>query len=236
MTRPRLSACLLLLAASAPSWATTPPDPRREGATTRERFDLLLERIRFEQGRLEGMQAQFEQVKESRLLAETETARGSLWYRKPDRVRWEYREPDQMTIVVTDDTMQTWHVDLKRAERMEIGRYSEQVFRMMGATAALDSLTEYFTVEASFPSDPTEPYRLGLTPRYRRIAKRIASMTIWIDPTRFLPVRLEYEEPDGDRTEYRLSSIEANPELPDSLFELTLPDDVTVRTVDLGKR
>lgn len=230
-----LVACGLTLAAAS-SWAADgPPDPRREGLSAQQRFDALLERIAHEQQLLGALRADFVQIKQSSLLAETQTAKGTLSFRKPDRVRWEYREPNPMLIVIAGETMLTWFQDLGRAERMEIGRYSEQVFRFMGATAEIDTLTEYFTVQSSFPSDPSQPYRLSLVPRYARIAKKLAKMTIWIDPERFIPVRLEYEEADGDLTEYQLSNLDTAPVLGDELFNLAVPEDVELRTIDLGQ-
>lgn len=226
----------LTLCATASFAAAAKPDPRAEGVRPQERLGLLLDRVRIEQDQLGGLRADFIQRKESQLLAEPQTSKGVLSFRKPDQVRWEYRDPDPMVIIISGETMLTWFQDLKRAEKMQIGRYSEQVFRFMGATAALDTLTEYFTVEAIFPGDPKEPYQLSLTPRYRRIAKKLQKMSIWIDPERFLPVRLSYLEPDGDHTEYELREVESDPTLPDELFDLGLPDDVAVREVDFGSK
>jgi outer membrane lipoprotein-sorting protein len=76
---------------------------------------------------------------------------------------------------------------------------------------------------------------LVLDPRYERIAKRLESMTLWIDAERFLPVRLRYVAADGDVTEYRFEDLEVNGELPADRFELQLTDGVAVRRVDLGR-
>lgn len=230
-------ASLTLLLAIEPASAISPkPDPRASGVRPQERLGLLMDRVRIEQEQLAGLRAAFVQRKDSQLLAEPQTATGVLSFSKPDKVRWEYHEPDPMLIIISGETMVTWFQDLKRAERMQIGRYSEQVFRFMGATAALDTLSEYFRVEASFPGDAKEPYRLELTPRYSRIAKKLQSMSIWIDAETFLPVRLSYHEADGDLTEYELKDLERDPELSEGLFDLTLPDDVAVREVDLGSK
>jgi outer membrane lipoprotein-sorting protein len=150
-------------------------------------------------------------------------------------VRWEYTDPNPISVVIDGEEMTTWYRDLDRAEELEIGRYSAQVFKYLGASGSLDALLEYFTVTARFPDEPGEAYQLVLDPRYQRIAKRLDSMTLWIDPERFLPVRLRYVAADGDVTEYRFEDIEINGEIPADRFELQLTDGVAVRRVDLGR-
>jgi len=85
------------------------------------------------------------------------------------------------------------------------------------------------------PKDRSEPFRLELVPRYARIAKRIKSMTLWIDRERYLPVHLRYVEADGDSTDYVFVNLRFNPELPADRFKLDLPPSVQVRTIELGQ-
>jgi outer membrane lipoprotein-sorting protein len=51
-------------------------------------------------------------------------------------------------------------------------------------------------------------------------------MSLWIDPVRFLPIRLRYQEPGGDVTDYRFEDLTINGPIPDGRFVLDLPDDV----------
>jgi outer membrane lipoprotein-sorting protein len=129
--------------------------------------------------------------------------------------------------------MLTWYRDLERAERVKIGRYSEQVFRYLGAGSSIESLYEYFRVTVRFPRAADEPYQLDLDPKYERIAKRLRSMTVWIDRRSFLPTRFRYVQRDGDTTEYEMVEVVRNGELAADTFELELPAGVEVRTVDL---
>ncbi len=105
--------------------------------------------------------------------------------------------------------------------------------RYMGAAGSLETLMQYFTLRVSFPDRKGSPYQLELEPRYERIAKRLKSMTLWIDASTFLPARLRYVEADGDTTEYRFSDLRVNAALPAERFELALPAGVEVRTLDL---
>ncbi len=157
-----------------------------------------------------------------------------LSYAAPDKVRWEYLDPRPLTVLVTGETMITWYRDLGRAERAKIGKVSDRVMRYMNAATSLASLLDYFTATVRFGTG-TEPYKIELEPRYQRIARRLSSLTLWIDRERFLPVALRIEGADGSVTDVRFESVEVDPTFPADRFVLALPDDVEVREVDLGQ-
>jgi len=226
-----LAALLPLAAAAAPP--APPPDPDVPTLTGTQRLDALLERVKWEQKRLDSLEADFVQEKSSEFLARPEVSRGSFSFEHPDRVRWEYESPKPITLVLDGDEMLTWYRDLGRAERMKVGRVSTQVFHYLSANGSLESLLGYFSVTFTPPAEAA-PYRLELRPRYARIARRLQSMSIWIDRKLFLPVRVRYVEANGDATEYTLEHLRPNVPIPKERFALKLPEGVEVRTVDLG--
>jgi outer membrane lipoprotein carrier protein len=234
---------LVLVAAGSAAFAAAPagrppaaaPDPAAPGLAGRARLEALVERVKHEQKRVATLEARFVQRQESSMLLEPEESTGTFSYSAPDRVRWEYTAPNPISVVIAGEEMTTWYRDLGRAEQLAIGRYSSQVFKYLGASGSLETLLDYFTVTARFPQQPNEPYQLVLKPRYERIAKRLDSMTLWIDAERFLPVRLRYVAADGDVTEYRFEDLVINGEMPAERFELKLSDGVAVRRVDLGR-
>lgn len=240
MIRPSIPLTLLIalaagLCAGAAGAAGTLPDPRAEGLDSTERLEALVARVKGEQSKVETLQADFVQRQESEFLLEPEVSRGKFSYAAPDRVRWEYQSPNPITMVIDGKTMTTWYRDLRRVDEVKVGRHSERVLRYLGASGSMDTLLEYFDVAAAFPADEEEPYRLELTPRYDRVAKKLKSLTIWIDPRRFVPRRLVYVTGDGGVTEYRFDDLKINAKLPADHFELSLPDGVEVRVVDLER-
>lgn len=218
------------------AWAEDLPDPRQEGLTTGQKLEQLLARVELEQGRMETMQASFVQYKESALLIEPQVSKGEFLFVKPDKVRWEYTEPEPIRVVIHGEEMLTWYRDLGRAERVLVGNYSDRILEYMGASNSLELLRKYFDLRVEFPRDPTAPYLIQLLPRFERVAKRIAGMSLEIDPERFLPTTLRYEEADGDVTEYRFENLVLNGTIPDDGFDLGLPEGVEVHTVELGAK
>lgn len=244
MKKPALSPTLLalfallavLLAGAAPVLAAgAPPDPKSPRLQGNQRLDALLQRIRFEQQRLKTLEARFEQHQESSLLAAPEKSTGVFSYAAPDRVRWEYQTPNPISVVIQGDQMTTWYRDQKRAEMLKVGRYSNQVFKYLGASGSLKTLLDYFTVTLGTSQKKGEPFRLELVPRYQRIARRLKSMTIWIDDEIYMPARLRYVEADGDVTEYRFLDMKRNTNIPADRFVLKLPKGVETKVIDLGQ-
>ena len=224
----------LLAAGAAAQEPATPPDPDAPGLDGGERVAALVERIKYEQARLEAMTADFVQERTSALLLEPETSRGTFAYKAPDRARWEVLEPERTVLVVREDEMLTWYPELGTAERVEVGEQASRVTEYLSASNSLAKLERYFDLRVAFPDDPAVPYRIELEPRFARVEKRVRSMTLWFDRERYVPVRLRWVDPAGDTTEYRFENVEVNPEIPDERFVLDLPPDVEVRTIELG--
>ena len=249
---------LALLALAAPGAVRAAeekvPDPEVPGLTLAQRSEALLDRIRYEQKRLRTLEAEFVQNRVSEFLALPEESKGAFAYSAPDLVRWDYLSPKPVSMVIREDEMLTWYKDLGKAQKVKVGRASSQVFRYLNASGSLDTLMKYFAVTFAFPSAGTagaagttgatgasgasgasEPYRLDLAPRFARIRKRLAAMSLWIDRELFLPVRVRYVEANGDTTEYRFEHLRRNVEIPLSRFELAIPKEVEIQVVDLDR-
>lgn len=240
----RLPACffalVLALAAgmlglAAPASASDLPDPRDPKLGANERLEALVERIKIEQEKIRTLEARFVQKQDNEFLAEAEESRGVFSYRSPDRVRWEYQEPKPITMMIDERTMTTWYRDLDRVEELQVGKYSERILRYLGAGNSMSELMEYFDVRAAWPKDRSKPYRLELTPRFKRIEKRLRHLTIWVDPELYVPQRLLYVGGDGGTTEYVFEDLKINAGIPDDRFALDLPDTVERRVVSLDR-
>lgn len=228
---------LLAFLVAMPSLAAKPPavpDPLAPGLTGPQRLQALVDRVKLEQRRLKTLEARFIQQQESSMLAAPEESRGTFSYAAPDRVRWEYQSPSPISVVIRGDQMTTWYRDLKRAETLKVGRYSNQVFKYLGASGSLQTLLEYFTVKLKLPEKKGEPYRMELVPKYQRISRRLKGMTLWIDDATFFPGRLKYVEADGDTVEYQFTDMKRNVPIPTERFVLKLPPGVETRVVKVG--
>lgn len=223
---------VLLAAALIGVWtaAGQAPDPSDESLSSVDRLGALVERMKIEQKGFATLVATFEQETSTEMLVEAEKSKGTFYYEAPDKVRWQYDAPTPKVIVINGDELVTWYQDLHRAEKVQVGRYSDAVFKYLGASGSLETLMDYFSLRVDFPKGP-EPYRIDLVPRYKRVEKRLKEMSVAIDGRLFVPIKLSYVEPNGDATEYEFTDFRVNEPLPEAHFELELPSDVDVHVL-----
>ena len=231
-SRRLLAAAVVLSALAAGVWtvAADVPDPSDASLSSVERLRALVDRMKIEQKGFTTLVAHFQQETSAEMLAEAETSKGTFYYEAPDKVRWQYDSPTPKVIVINGEELVTWYQDLNRAEKVQVGRYSDAVFKYLGASGSLETLMDYFSLRVDFP-DGNEPYLVDLVPRYKRVEKRLRDMKVAIDGKLFVPVELAYTEPNGDSTRYRFSDFKVNEPIPAKHFELDLPAGVDVRVI-----
>lgn len=222
---------ILILVLSAATWAAA-EEPLPPGLKGGEKLATLLQRVSEAQRELTTLQASFEQRKVSHLLTEPSVMSGRFYFRAPDKVRWEYTSPRQMTVVISGGVAITYRPAEKRAERLEVGRMQRKVFRMMGAAEPLDALRQYFSFTLRDPGDDSN-YSLILRPIAYQLKKRLTEVGVEIDRASFIPVALSLTEADGDSTAYAFTALQRNAELADGLFTLDLPADVVIVSIKL---
>jgi outer membrane lipoprotein carrier protein len=198
-----------------------------------QKLAALVQRVTQVQAGTATLQAHFEQRKTSRLLAEPSVSRGRFYFKAPDTVRWEYEQPQPMTVLLAEGIALTYRPAEKRAERVEVGRMQRRVFRFIGAAEPLDRLKQYFSFTFRDPGAKGN-YTLLLEPSTHLIKKRLKKVELEIDRDRMMPIAISYEEADGDTTAYRFTEIVTNKPLDDSLFRLVLPPDVQVVELKVG--
>ncbi len=216
----------LCLAAVGSAVSAAPP-----GATPAT-LEQVLKEVQKRQSSVKTLQADFTQQKTLALLAEPQRSGGTFIYEKPDKVRWNYTEPNPVTMLIAGGRMTTFYPKLSRAESLEVGRFQDRIFKYMGAGNAIGELATWFNFR--FSDRKGEPsWKLDLVPKTSQVAKRVKKITIWIDRKSYMTSKFEYVEADDDTTLYEFTSIRVNEPVPTAAFTLELPPTVKVETMKL---
>jgi outer membrane lipoprotein-sorting protein len=181
------------------------------------------------QERIQTLSAEFTERTRSTLLKDEIMARGRVFLTKPDSVRWEYSIPEEMRFVIADDQYTGYYPNRKRAERRDVRRWGEQLFRFLGLGQASDELAKFYNIhlgETAAGDDDT--ILLVLDPKKKRVRKRMESVHFWIDAGTYLPVRVRYSSQNGNTRVIEFDSMSVNPDLSASLYVVELPADVEV--------
>lgn len=193
----------------------------------------VIREISAKQKAVTTLQADFRQEKEMSLLENAEVSTGSFIYSKPNNVVWSYSSPKPVQMVIADGWMTTYYPQLNKAEKLEIRKYQDRIFRYMAASGAIDELGKYF--DFTFLDTKNSPtWTLDLKPKTSTVGKRVQRIKIWIDKKSYLTTKFEYVEGDGDLTRYEFTNIRINQTVPAAAFELNLPRSVRIEQVKLN--
>jgi outer membrane lipoprotein-sorting protein len=215
-----LSLCTVAL--SVPAAAKVNPDS----------LDEVIKKVQLAQTKTTTIQSDFRQEKTLALLAKPEVSTGRFVYSKPNNVLWSYDAPKRVTMLIANGMLTTYYPDLNKAERIEVKRYQDRIFKYMGASGAIDELGAWFNFTFTNTSD--KPYYvLDLDPKSKTIAKRVRHIKIFIDRKTYLTTQFEYTEGDGDKTRYEFLNVKINAPVEQSRFVLTLPSSVRVEQMKL---
>jgi outer membrane lipoprotein carrier protein len=185
----------------------------------------LLEELDKRTAQIEDLTARFTQEKHSILLREPLVSKGRVSVRK-DKVKWETRAPHASVLLVSDRSARLFD---PQAGRVEVYPLSAGLAAIIGSPMPrFDRLRESFLIER-LPSDSeSKEIVLRLSPRDKKLAEHIRSITVRIDPEIPAATALEMVDAEGDRTVITFSRIKLNQALDDEDFDLDLPDDVVI--------
>ena len=195
------------------------------------KVDAVIERVVERQRGLRSMRASFVQVRSSSMLLDDVRSTGEFLYLAPDRVRWDYLQPDSMVVLFSDDWVTTFHPVGQRAERVRVASGDQRFVQALAGTLPLDDLLAYFRMTFEDRAAP-EPYGFTLEPTAASLRNRLQSLHLEIDRSLMLPVVVEIKEADGDSTRYEFHDIQIDPDVEISRFRLDLDDGVSVETID----
>jgi len=218
------SALLLLVAATGPIRA-------REAGDAYAGFDPALRKVLEEfdaaQVNVSGLSAKFEERKEIGLLKNAVVQTGEFYHTKPDKFLWEYISPEPKMLLMNGKTLVAYYPVQKEAEEIQT-RLSRRLVKYFGLGQVFADLQEFYDLQLSTDNDVAGTDLIIMTPRSKRLAKRLLEVRVWLDRELHQVRRLEYREMDGDRTVFKFSDIQVNPVIAAARYELVLPDDVKI--------
>jgi len=211
----------LILVAGATAIATA-TDPAQGLSQILTRFDEV-------QSGVGSLSADFTMITESTMLKDKLVASGRIYLTKPDSVRWEFDLPEQMRFVISENRYTGYFPEQKRAEKRDIQRWREQLFRFLGLGQASAELSRFYEIRlATNAEEIPGTICLELDPKKQRVKKKMDAVHFWIDDKTYMPVRVEYRSKKGDRRVIDFEKMEVNPQLAADLYSVDLPDDVDV--------
>ena len=153
------AAAIGILALAAPSFAASNTS-----------LETVIKKVQQQQKNTNTLQADFKQEKELALMSKPEVSTGQFVYSKPNNVLWTYDSPKRVQMVIAGGVLTTYYQDLGKAERIDVKRFEDRIFKYMGASGAIDELARYF--DFTFTDSKSKPTFLLDLPAIRPPSRR----------------------------------------------------------------
>jgi len=147
---------------------------------------------------------------------------GTLWLKKPRKMRWEYRSP-RVKLFVSDGQSVWFYLPAERQLRKTDFRHLDDVRSpiafLLGKTKLENELRGLSKVPDQAPMDPGNTLLRGVP---RAMAETLSEVQLEVTPAHQI-VRIVLMEPDGGTTEFRFSGWKENVDLAESQFHFSPP-------------
>jgi outer membrane lipoprotein carrier protein len=181
---------------------------------------------------LRSLQADFTEIYRGSGMDRTES--GTLWLKKPGKMRWEYRSPRDKLFL--SDGKDAWFYlpDDKQARRTPV-RKLEDLRSPLGFLLGKTRLEKELQGLGFAPDlTPLTPGNMMLRGVPRSMADRVNQVLLEITPDSRIS-RILIDEVDGSTTEYRFSEQKENVAIGDERFRFTPPPGVETIDGELGQ-
>ena len=177
--------------------------------------------------RLADLKADFTQQAFNKSLGQTIKAEGTVYLKRPGKMRWEYRAPSPQQIVSDGQSLWVYTPDLNQ---VNVGEAPRALAGPAGSfLAGLGKVSEEFTARFLNPANRTDGagnFVLDLVPR--RATPVLTRLILSVDPREFLARKAVLYDQFDNTVTMLFTRVTVNPGLADRLFTFTPPKGVAV--------
>jgi outer membrane lipoprotein carrier protein len=182
--------------------------------------------------RLHSLQAEFTEIYRGSGIDRTES--GTLWLKKPGKMRWEYRSPRDK-LFLSDGKDAWFYLPGDKQARKTAVKKLEDLRSPLGLLLGKTRLEKELQ-GLGFASDvpPIHPGNYVLRGIPRGLTDRVSEILLEVTPESRIE-RIQINEVNGSITEYRFSQEKEGIEIGDTRFHFTPPPGVETVDEDFGQ-
>jgi len=169
---------------------------------------------------LRSLQTEFTEVYRGSGMDRTET--GTLWLKKPGKMRWEYRSPEEK-LFISDGKDAWFYVPDDRQARKTPAKRLEDIRSPLEFLLGNTKLEKELQGLSLAPDvTPLEPGNMVLRGVPHAMADRVSEIVLEVTPD-YRIARIVIQEVDGALTEYRFGDMKENVAIANGRFKFTPP-------------
>lgn len=185
--------------------------------------DAVLQNMSNNLQSIKTLRAGFVQERHLSMFLDVLSARGTLYFEVPDRLRWELTEPYTSVLVFNGGYVAKFNLENGRLQKMKLGMEDllqevlKQVISIMHGD--FKKARDIYSISLMHGKD----YKVIMKPVSAGMAKVIKSLELSIDQASNHVTKITIREPQGDYIEIRFSGEEENASFDKRLFDLNNP-------------
>jgi outer membrane lipoprotein carrier protein len=152
----------------------------------------------------------------------TRTESGTLWLRRPGKMRWEYQEPREKLFVSDGKTAYFYVPGERQARKAPLDKLDDLRSPLRYLLGKTKLKKEFDNLTARAGDQPGSVVIRGVP---KNMTDRVAEVTMEVNPAGQIQ-RIQIEEVDGSQTEFVFSSIQENVAVEDARFRFQPPPGV----------
>ncbi|MBV8050002.1 MAG: outer membrane lipoprotein chaperone LolA [Acidobacteriaceae bacterium] len=181
---------------------------------------------------LHTLECQFTEIYSGAGTERTEA--GTLWLKKPGKMRWEYRSPRAKLFV--GDGKEAWFYvpgerQVRRTEMRKLDDLRSPLAFLLGKTRLEKELRGLSLAPDIPPLGPGDVVLRGVP---KALADRVNQVLLEVTQNSWIR-RIVIEEADGSTTEYRFADPREDVKIADGEFDFRVPDGVEVIDENFGQ-
>jgi len=185
---------------------------------TNEQKKEIINQITQAAGEMNTMQSDFTQVKESSFLDEKITLEGKVYYKKPNKIRFEYTKPNPYVIAMDGQNMSMTSGGQKTTIPANQSKLFSEISRVMISGVSGSGLVDSPDFDTQLAIGPTD-YKVVLTPKKKEVRDLFSAIQLYVGKSDKRIRSVELVEKGGDKTTITLRTLSVNTMINDETFK-----------------
>ena len=185
---------------------------------TVEQQKEIVSKITLALNNMNTMQCDFTQVKELTFIGDKATSEGKMFYKKTNKLRWEYTKPVQYAF--STDGKNLWTAaggkttTVPDSQRKLLDGMNKVMISGVTGTGLADNSPDFDTEIFVGSND----YKIVLTPKTKEVKDLYSSIQLYVNKQNNRTQSIELVEKKGDKTTIELKNIQVNKTINDQIF------------------
>lgn len=218
----------LLILVTAALWALWPL--AQDKPLIGEEREAFMSDVEKSMGEVQTVVAGFVQEKHLSLFGDVVETKGCIVYSRPDKLRWEIRDPFRSILIVAGDDVAKFEFQKGERRRLELGRSRDIILMVM------DQIRSWFRGDFEKSDETydvqvfaTTPARIVLMPKDEAMSQSLEAIELHLSRDRSAMDQVIIREKGGDKTVMRFNRSQEELEVVEDYFDIIDPRDLDPR-------